>query len=104
MPWSPPMMLVTMVGQASFQTALGMGPSTMERSRARRERGAPCTAVRGGAPGAALAPTAVASVAAAISALGAPVGLAVAAAGTSPSGPTPRFSPDPSVALRSVIS
>jgi hypothetical protein len=32
MPWSPPMTLVIMVGQASFQTAERSGPSTMDRS------------------------------------------------------------------------
>src|SRR5262245_5318874 len=32
MPCSPPMMLVSMAGQASFQTARRSGPSTMERS------------------------------------------------------------------------
>ena len=32
MPWSPPMMLVSIVGHASFQTAGPIGPSTRERS------------------------------------------------------------------------
>src|SRR5260370_30461174 len=32
-PWSPPMRFCSMVGQASIQTAWGIGPSTMERSR-----------------------------------------------------------------------
>src|SRR5512132_1856817 len=36
MPWRPPMMLVSIVGHASFQTAGASGPSTMERSYPRR--------------------------------------------------------------------
>jgi hypothetical protein len=31
-PWSPPMMLVSIVGHASFHTALRNGPSMIERS------------------------------------------------------------------------
>jgi hypothetical protein len=36
MPWSPPMMFVSIVGQASFQTALRSGPSMIVRSYFRR--------------------------------------------------------------------
>ncbi len=32
MPWSPPMMFVSIVGHAIFQTAGRSGPSTIERS------------------------------------------------------------------------
>ena len=32
MPWSPPRMFWSIVGQAIFHTTLGMGPSTIERS------------------------------------------------------------------------
>jgi hypothetical protein len=32
-PWSPPIMFWSMVGQASFHTARRIGPSTMERSK-----------------------------------------------------------------------
>src|ERR1043166_3904769 len=38
MPWSPPMMLVSSVGQAIFQTTGVSGPSTMERSKGRPAR------------------------------------------------------------------
>jgi hypothetical protein len=31
-PWSPPMMLVSIVGHASFHTALRSGPSMIDRS------------------------------------------------------------------------
>ena len=42
MPCSPPMMFVSIVGQAIFQTAERSGPSTMERSY--REVAAGCPA------------------------------------------------------------
>ncbi len=32
MPWRPPMMLVSIVGHAIFQTAALSGPSVMDRS------------------------------------------------------------------------
>src|SRR4051812_26227845 len=43
MPWTPPMMFVSIVGQASFQTAGTIGPSTIDRSYFRR-----CCVVDGG--------------------------------------------------------
>src|ERR1700687_90962 len=36
MPWSPPIMLVSIVGHASFHTAAPNGPSMMDRSYFRR--------------------------------------------------------------------
>src|SRR6266516_245238 len=49
MPWSPPMMLVSIVGHASFHTAGRSGPSIIERSYFRRS-GFPA-AVAAGATG-----------------------------------------------------
>lgn len=52
MPWRPPIMFVSIVGQASFQTAGGSGPSTMERSYRRRSGAAEGLAAAGAAGGA----------------------------------------------------
>src|ERR1700674_287359 len=53
--WSPPMMLVSIVGQASFHTARPSGPSMMDRSYLRRSgtaAGAFASVTRGCATGA----------------------------------------------------